>query len=59
LVYLSKLPAVIRDWKSRKHKEHWQSIHAQRQDKDILKKKPSGEGEGKKRLRGLLSMSRN
>jgi len=36
---LSRLPAVIRDWKSRKHKEHWQFIHGQRQVKDFLLKK--------------------
>jgi hypothetical protein len=30
---------VIRDWTSRKHKEHWQSIHGQRQAKGFLKKK--------------------
>jgi len=27
---------VIRDWTSRKHEEHWQSIHGQRQPKDFL-----------------------
>jgi hypothetical protein len=30
---------VIRDWTSRKHEEHWQSIHGQRQAKCFLKKK--------------------
>jgi hypothetical protein len=29
---------VITDWTSRKHEEHWQSIHGQRQVKDYLKK---------------------
>jgi hypothetical protein len=29
---------VIRDWKSRKHEEHWQSIHGQKQTKGFLKK---------------------
>jgi hypothetical protein len=29
---------VIRDWMSRKHEEHWQSVHGQRQAKGFLKK---------------------
>ena len=29
---------VIRDWTSRKHEEHWQSMHGQRQAKGSLKK---------------------
>jgi len=28
---------VIRDWTSRKHEGHWQSIHGQRQDKEFIK----------------------
>jgi hypothetical protein len=39
---------VIRDWTSRKHEEHWQSIHGQRQAKGFLKK-PSGEKKKKKK----------
>jgi len=35
----AKLSAwVIRDWMSRKHKEHWQSIRGQRQAKAYVKK---------------------
>jgi len=30
---------VIRDWTSRKHEAHWQTIHGQRQSKGFLKKK--------------------
>jgi hypothetical protein len=44
---------VIRDWTSRKHEEHWQSIRGQRQSKGFLKKlsaKEAGE---------LLNLSRN
>jgi hypothetical protein len=46
---------VITDWKRRKHKEHWQSIHGQRQAKGFLKnplqkKKKGGE---------LLNLNRN
>jgi hypothetical protein len=44
---------VIRDWKSRKHKEHWQSMHGQRQAKGFLKK-PSARKAGE-----LLNLSRN
>jgi hypothetical protein len=29
---------VIRDWMSRKHEDHWQSICGQRQAKGFLKK---------------------
>jgi hypothetical protein len=29
---------VIRDWTSRKHEEHWQSIRGQKQAKRFLKK---------------------
>jgi hypothetical protein len=29
---------VIRDWMSRKHEEHWQSIRGQRQAKGFIKK---------------------
>jgi hypothetical protein len=32
---------VIRDLISRKHEEHWQSTHGQRQAKEFLKKKTS------------------
>jgi hypothetical protein len=44
---------VIRDWTSRKHEEHWQSIHGQRQAKGFLKK-PSAKNAGE-----LLNVSRN
>jgi len=30
--------AVIRGWTSRKHEEHWQSIHGQGQAKEFLKR---------------------
>jgi hypothetical protein len=35
----------IRDWRSRQHKEHWQSIHGQRQAKGFLKNPPKQAGE--------------
>jgi hypothetical protein len=44
---------VIRDWMSRKHEEHWQSIYGQRQAKDFLKK-PSA-----KNAWELLNLSRS
>jgi hypothetical protein len=44
---------VIRDWTSRKHEEHWQSICGQRQAKGFLKK-PSAKKAGE-----LLKLSRN
>jgi hypothetical protein len=44
---------VIRDWTSRKHEEHWQSIHGHRQAKGFLKN-PSA-----KRAGELLNLSRN
>lgn len=45
--------AVIRDWTSRKHEEHWQSILGQRQAKDYLER-PSAKRAGK-----LFNLSRN
>ena len=46
---------VIRDWTSRKHEAHWQTIHGQRQSKGFLKKKnPSA-----KKVGELLILSRN
>jgi hypothetical protein len=44
---------VIRDWTSRKHEEHWQSVHGQRQAKGFLKN-PSARKAG-----DLLNLSRN
>jgi hypothetical protein len=44
---------VIRDWTSRKHKEHWQSVRGQRQAKGFLKK-PCAKKAGE-----LLNLSRN
>jgi hypothetical protein len=44
---------VIRDWTSRKHEEHWQSIRGQKQAKGFLKK-PSARKAGE-----LLKLSRN
>jgi hypothetical protein len=44
---------VIRDWTSRKHQKHWQSIRGQRQAKGFLKK-PSAKKAGE-----LLSLKRN
>jgi hypothetical protein len=44
---------VIRDWTSRKHKEHWQSIRGQKQAKDFLKT-PSA-----RKADELLILSRN
>jgi hypothetical protein len=44
---------VIRDWMSRKHEGHWQSIRGQRQAKGFLKK-PSAKKAGE-----LLSLIRN
>jgi ribonuclease HI len=44
---------VIRNWMSRKHKEHWQPICGQRQPQGFLKK-PST-----KKVGELLSLSRN
>ena len=35
----------IRDWRSRQHEEHWQSIHGQRLAKDFLKNPPKQAGE--------------
>jgi hypothetical protein len=35
---ISAKVARIRNWTSRKHKEHWQSIRGQRQAKGFLKK---------------------
>jgi hypothetical protein len=43
---------VIRDWMSRKYKEHWQSMCGQRQAKGFIKI-PS------KKARDLLNLSRN
>jgi hypothetical protein len=45
---------VIRDWTSRKHEEHWQSICGQKQAKGFLKRKPSARKAGE-----LLNLSRN
>jgi hypothetical protein len=45
---------VIRDWMCRKHEEHWESIHGQRQAKGFFKK-PSA----KKKVCELLNLSRN
>jgi hypothetical protein len=36
---------VIRDWTSRKHEEHWQSLHGQRHTKGFLKR-PSAKKAG-------------
>jgi hypothetical protein len=44
---------VIRDWTSRKHEEHWQSIRGQRHAKGFLKM-PSARKAGE-----LLNLSRN
>jgi hypothetical protein len=44
---------VIRDWTSRKHEEHWQSIRGQKQAKGFLKK-PSA-----RKADELLNLSRN
>jgi hypothetical protein len=43
----------LRDWTSRKHKEHWQPTHGQRQAVSLLKRH-SG-----KRAGESLSLSRN
>jgi len=43
----AQLPGwVIRDWTSRKHKEHWKSIRGQRQARGFLKN-PLGKKLGK------------
>jgi hypothetical protein len=44
---------VIRDWTSRKHKEHWYSVHGQRQAKRFLKTSSA------KKAVELLKLSRN
>jgi hypothetical protein len=44
---------VMRDWMSRKHEKHWQSIRRERQAKGFLKK-PSSKKAGE-----LLNLSRN
>jgi len=44
---------VIRDWTSRKHEEHWQSLHGQRHTKGFLKR-PSAKKAGE-----LLNLSKN
>jgi hypothetical protein len=44
---------VIRDWMSRKHEQHWQTIRGQRQAKGFLKK-PSA-----RKASELLNPSRN
>jgi len=43
---------VIRDWTSRKHEEHWQSLHGQRHTKGFLKR-PSAKKSGE-----LLNLSK-
>jgi hypothetical protein len=45
---------VIRDWMSRKHEEHWQSIRGQRRAKGFLKKLLCKTKSGE-----LLNLSRN
>jgi hypothetical protein len=51
---LQRLPwGVIRDWTSRKHEEHWQSVRGQRQAKGFLKR-PSASRPGE-----LLNMRSN
>jgi hypothetical protein len=44
---------VIADWTSRKHEEHWQCVHGQRQSKGLLKR-PSAT-----RAWELLNLSKN
>ena len=36
-IFAKVVRAVIKDWMSRKHAEHWQSTHGQRQTKSLLK----------------------
>jgi len=36
---------MIKDWTSRKHEEHWQSVCGQRQARDFLKKPSVTEAE--------------
>jgi hypothetical protein len=46
---------VIKDWTSRKHEEHWQSIHGQRQAKGFLRGKKTSANE----TGDMLVLSRN